>query len=155
MEGIIEAASELDSSTVEIEKSQSDIAEEEKLTKFLEEQCCNRNCHTQLSREEISEHRDKCAQLTKTELDMAIMGKLSVLLHRDAQAGGTNKTTHHRKQTRTLFSHHNKPICRDTFNFIHGISASRFKNLKGHYITHGLTPRTHGNKTSPKTCSNN
>ena len=109
MEGIIEAASEVDSSTVEIEKSHSDIAEE-KLTNFLEKQCCNRNCHTLFLREEILEHRDKCAQLTKTKLDMAIMGmgKLSVLLHRDAQAGGTNKTTHYRKQTRTLFSHHNK-----------------------------------------------
>ena len=42
VEDIIEAANELDSSTVEIEKSQSDIAEEDKLTKFLEKMCCNR-----------------------------------------------------------------------------------------------------------------
>ena len=69
-------------------------------------------------------------------------------MHRDPEAGGTHKTLYERKQVRTEFSHHNKSICQHTFNFLHGISASRFKRLKSHYITHG---RTHGNtKRLPK-----
>ena len=76
---ITEAASELDSSSFTIEQSPSDIEEDDKVSIFLAKQCCNTHCHTQFSREEISEHRDMCAQLTKTELDMVIMGKMSVL----------------------------------------------------------------------------
>ena len=43
-----------------------------------------------------------CAQLAKTELDMVIMGKMSVLMHSDIQAGGTKKSMHDRKQVHTF-----------------------------------------------------
>ena len=34
---------------------------------------------------------------------------------------------------RTSFSHHNKPICRDTFLFLHCLSDLRFRALQKHY----------------------
>ena len=116
MDEIALNVSELDvSSTIIVEKQPSDIEEEEKLTRFFSKQCCSKHCFTQFSREELSQHREICAQLSKTELDMAIMGILSVLMHRDPEAGGTHKTLHERKQVRTEFSHHNKSICQHTF----------------------------------------
>ena len=58
-----------------------------------------------------------CAQLTKEQLDITIMGKLSVLLHSDPQVRGTQKTQHERKQVHTSFSHDNKNIYQNTIKF--------------------------------------
>ena len=131
VEEITETASELDSSSFTIEQTPADITEEGKLSNFLAKQCCNKHCHKQFSRE-VSEHRDMCAQLTKEQLDMTIMGKLSVLSHNDPQAGGTHKTQHDRKRVRTSFSHHNKNICQNTFNFINAPDSRTLKPITSH-----------------------
>ena len=84
---------------------------------------------------------------------MVIMGALSVLINTDSHspAGGSHKKQHSRKRVRTSLSHHAKPIYRDMFLFLYGITDFRFRALQKHYGQHGLTPPIHGNtKRLPK-----
>ena len=92
----------------------------------------------QFTRKEIAANRDAYAQLTRNELEMVRMGVLSVLVNVDSQAGGSHKKQHSRKRVRTSLSHHAKPICRDTFLFLHGITNFRFRAVQNHYLQHGL-----------------
>ena len=43
------------------------------------------------------------------------------------------------------FQNQSFPICKDTFLRLYGISYSRFRRLKEHYESHGISQRTHGN----------
>ena len=52
---------------------------------------CKHNCYSWRGREAIEQHRNSCAELTKPKLDMAILGKLAALEHRDTKAGGLQK----------------------------------------------------------------
>ena len=147
----MESFRECSQTDIAVEPTVPDVSEESKVSAFLQKSCCSKKCHTLLSAEEVSLHRAACAELSRVELDMAIMGKLSVHIRTDDQAGGAKKHQHARQRSRNTFFHHNQPICRDMFNFLHNISAARLKALIQHYLAHGLTPRIHGNlKRLPK-----
>ena len=74
-------------------KSQNDT--DPKLTAFLEEGCgCKRNsgkpCSTSFSREQYEMSRMQCAELSRTELDLVILGQIEALLR------NTDQTSAHR-----------------------------------------------------------
>jgi len=130
---------------VTIEPTDADRNESRLVDTFMATGCgCKQNCHSCLGHEAIERHRNSCAELTKPELDMAILGQLAALEHRDTTAGGLHKKEVQRQRNRAVFYFQGK-VCRSAFLFLYGIGVKRFKNLQKHYDQHGLSARTHGN----------
>ena len=62
------------------------------IDKSLDDGCgCKMNCTNKLGREAIEEHRGNCAELSKQELDMAILGQLAAFDHRGQTVGGVQQ----------------------------------------------------------------
>ena len=135
----------------------TDALEHDCVTQFITSGCgCTKargtECCQQFSREYITSVRQSCAELTRAELDMAILGQIaagtntSPMLSTGAQSTGR---AHHREAERerryTGFFHQGKPVCRTMFLFLHGIGKKRLENLAASFRDHGLSPRTHGN----------
>ena len=90
-----------------------------------------------LGREAVEQRRGSCAELSKLELDMAILGQLAASEHR--VLGVTPK------RARGDFFIQGMKVCKAMFLFAHGLGEKRFKNLKSHFSNMGLSPRSHGN----------
>ena len=108
--------------------------------------CCQ--VASQFSIDHFFDFRGQCKELTRAELDMAILGQLSAFTFSGEQT--VNSTTYRhssdgRQRAYTVFWHGGFRVCRKTFLFLHTISEKRFKNLKASLLLHGLSPRMHGN----------
>lgn len=119
--------------------------EQECVDKFVRESCgCEFGskltpCSSLFSKELIIDQREKCLELEKSELDMAVIGQLQAF-NRHANS---DKSARH-KYVEFLFN--GKRICRTTFLFLHTLSLKRYRNLLVHYNQVGLVPREHGNR---------
>ena len=96
------------------------------------------------------EYRYQCCELSKPEIDMAILGQPAALRRREATieaVSGTNRKKKQRVSARsyTVFRFGDMVICKNTFIFLHAISLKHFKNLCNHFDSNGLSPRQHGN----------
>ena len=59
--------------------------------------------HVSIGKEAIERHRGDCAELSKLELDMAILGQLGALDHRGPTSGGVHRRDVVRAHTRCEF----------------------------------------------------
>ena len=88
---------------IQIESSYSDRKESTLVNTFLADGCrCKLNCHVSIGREAIERHRGNCAELSKLELDMAILGQLAALDHH-GPTGGVHRRDVVRAHTRCEF----------------------------------------------------
>ena len=82
-----------------------------------------RPCILQFESDEIVDARLSCLELTRSELDLVLLGKISAGAH----FGETTLSSKHpqtiRKKARTDLYHHAKRVCRDTFQHLHCIGA--------------------------------
>ena len=106
--------------------------------------------------------RMQCAELSRSELDLVLLGQISALL------SNSKETNAHRPATSCLrssmaFYHAGVRICRVTFQKLHGIGIiihntckrynkgkhttgkDRFMNFKASFLASELTTRQHGN----------
>ena len=130
-----------------------EVEETQKVRSFVTKQCgcelaSGEPCCTFWTMDYILEFRSQCQGLTRVELDMAILGQLNAFMFSDEQKA--NDLTHRhlsegRQRVYTLYWHSGYRVCRTTFMFLHTISEKRLKNLKSSLLSHGLTPRNHGN----------
>ena len=81
-----------------------------------------------LGRESIELQRGRCAEVTKSELDMAILGQLAVLVHQGQSAGGVHEQNKARSNTCSDFYFEGERICRDAFLFLYGIGSKISKS---------------------------
>ena len=107
-------------------------------------------CSEQFTFDHYFEFRMQCKELTRVELDMALLGQLSAFTFSSEQTMRSTTYRHpsnsrqHSYSTFTL-THRGRKVCRKTFLFLHGISEKRLKNLKANFLKSGLSPRVHGN----------
>ena len=66
----------------------------------------------------------QCAELSRVELDMAILGQLAALLVSTPLTSG-HRPSSQRQQTKMAFHFMGNPICRDTFLILHGIGKRK------------------------------
>ena len=92
-------------------------------------------CSRSLCFEDIVEHRMQCVELTSGELDLVIMASIQ----------SQTKTTSRKKRSRTNYFFKGEQVCRNTFQFLHGVGRERLSNLKKHLRENGLVARRHGN----------
>ena len=126
---------------ITLELSDSDREEEKKIEHFFTTGCgCKLNCHQMLGKEIIEKRRNSCAELTKQELDLIILGQLAAF---------EKERTPQSSRVRSSFHVSGSRVCKTAFLFAHGVGEKQFKNLKQHFSQHGLVPRRHGNSGKP------
>ncbi|CAM4735586.1 unnamed protein product [Leuciscus chuanchicus] len=104
-------------------------------------------CSTRFKQEELQMIRCCYLEMTREELDIAILAKLSCGMHLSQLTSCSRKKEQtSRKSQRTDFFHHGKKICRDTFKYLHTIGQDKLNVLIKHYKEHSVTPCIHGNK---------
>ena len=129
------------------------VEERQKVLDFFTKGCgCaifkDRPCSGMFNYEYIYDFRSQCAELTRAELDMMLLGQLSALTDTSEQSANSLVHRHSpasRQRSYTHFLHRGKRICRNTFLFLHNISAKKLKNIKGSFLQCGVAPRSHGN----------
>ena len=129
-----------------------DIKEEENLDKFVREGCgCKlangEPCSSYFTTEYYRSVRSQMAELTRTELDLVVMGQIMANINCSPYTSTTkcHRKATERKQTNVTFSHLGHPVCRITFLFLHSIGVDRYKNIKASFEHNGISPRVHGN----------
>ena len=104
-------------------------------------------CSSMFAPGELSDMRLNYAEMTRDQLDIAVLAKLACGMHLSKETQRSRKRTQtERKAQRTDFFHHGHKICRDTFKYLHGIGQDRLNNLIKHYKENRVTTRQHGNK---------
>ena len=82
---------------------------------------------------------NNCFELSTRELDLVILSNIQAVSR--VENVGEKRC----RSSRCNFLFQSKPICREMFLTLYGLSYSRFRRLKEHYYDNGLAPRTHGN----------
>ena len=111
-----------------------------------------RKCSTEFTSERVMSVRASCAELSHSELDIAILGQLMASVNTSSivSMAACHKEDEHKKAF-TSFSHQGNPVCIRMFWFLHGVGINRLKNLTRSFKENDLTPRVHGNtKRKPK-----
>ena len=124
------------------------------VNKFLESGCkCSRGpkdgpCSSQFT-EEVMGNLNNCLELSTKELDLVTLANIQAVTRFE------NIGEKRSRSPRCNFLFQSKPICREMFLTLYGLSYSRFRRLKEHYESNGLSSRTHGNtkRLPPNTLS--
>ena len=77
----------------------------------------------------------QCAELSRSELDLVILGQLAALL-KDTSEVNAHRPSSQRQRTSMAFHHHGVPICRDTFLKLHGIGKMWCLRNMGAIVTY-------------------
>ena len=127
------------------EQNENDQHIVQKVKKFLQEGCgCSRgakdgNCSDQFSEETVLANLNNCLELSSAELDLVILANIQAFTRIETIGEKRNRSP------RCNFLYQSVPICKDMFLHLYGLSYSRFRRLKEHYESHGISQRTHGN----------
>ena len=137
-------------SDINVELSSHDIQEKDSVVTFMEAGChCKlwngKDCSLQFSPSEVEEVRLSCLALSKSELDMVVMGQIMANSNSSAITEASKHLPLARKKKYTKYFHQGKAVCPAMFRFLHSIGETRLKNLVRNFKDDGLSPRTHGN----------
>ena len=86
------------------------------------------------------------AELSHGELDMVIFNQIMGCINKSSSVSVVSR--HHeseRVKSYASFLHRGKPVCRQTFLALHGISRKRLDNISKSLKENGLAARVHGN----------
>ena len=139
-----------------IERSFEDKEEEEAIRRFVELTCgCNLGpkktpCSNQLSLSTISQTRNNCLQLTRSELDLVIMAQVNAFRTSAVDKPSTYRGKSDTFRPYTGYSMHGLRICRKTFSFLHTVGKERMENLCSTVDKDGVVGRVHGNSKLPR-----
>ena len=94
--------------------------------------------------ESLESYRSQCKELSRAELDMAILGQPSASTNISTLSVHSTQHRHAataRKRTYMHFHHGGRRVCKNMFLFLH----TRVRNLQQSLRENGLTPRRHSN----------
>ena len=103
--------------------------------------CAEEHCFKTLNADFVYRHRLNIAELSKHEHDMYLMGVTMACL------ANPDETARHkeRKRLRAKYVFQGKEVCLDAFLYLENCTHYQLKRIRKHVITHGVTPRVHGN----------
>ncbi len=137
--------------TITLDDSPTDVMDYHSISEFFDNGCgCSKwngkNCVKQFSVSHIQEIRMQCQELSRSELDLVILGQFLALMNNHDTV---SVESHHRATPRVrpylAYHHQGKPICLQTFLFLHCIGSKRLKNLYKSFHSQKIQPRVHGN----------
>lgn len=105
--------------------------------------------------EDIASCRLHYMSLTREHLDLALLAKIEAGICMDPLTHRSRQKQTQREQHRVLYFHRGHEVCRLFFLHIHGISATRLKNLFKQFKESGVQERVHGSakRLPPNTLS--
>lgn len=131
---------------LKIKKVKKHIQDEENAKQVQERiekgcECQDENCFQGLSAEFVYRHRLNIAELTKSEHDMYLMGVTMAVVT------NPEETIRHkeRRRLRAQYAFQGRRVCLDAFLYLENCSHYQLKRIRKHVMTHGVTPRVHGN----------
>ena len=122
--------------------------EDEAITSEFEKGCgCSEACYEQFTVAKIKEFRLNMKELTKTERDMFLMGKLQLLIRDPSTVSHARSSKAVKKQRLTAsYAFNHRTVCHQAFCFFHDIGDFTLRALKKHIVDSGPIPREHGLK---------
>ncbi len=96
---------------------------------FLEKGCgCLGKCSERFSPNDVLQLRSDCRELTRTELDLVILGQLSASM---SVIGGLVGRKHKhldtpRVRSHIAYAHQGLPICSSMFRFLHTVGKKKY-----------------------------
>ena len=122
-------------SKVSLDLQLTDINEDQTVDEFMTVGCSCRkwsgkSCSLQFTQEHVKDTRLSCMELTRSELDLFIMGQLIACTNTSSIV--TTDSRHqaqHRKRDHTNFLHQGRPICSAMFRFLHTFGEKKQKNI--------------------------
>ncbi|KAG7199653.1 hypothetical protein KM043_014246 [Ampulex compressa] len=104
-------------------------------------ECQDDRCFKGLNAETVYRHRLNIAELTKAEHDMYLMGVTMACLTNPYQTARHTE----RRRLRAQYVYQGRRVCLDAFLYLENCTHYQIKRIRKHLITHGVTPRVHGN----------
>lgn len=104
-------------------------------------ECQDDQCFKGLNAEVVYRHRLNIAELTKAEHDMYLMGVTMACLTNPYQTARQTE----RRRLRAQYVYQGRRVCLDAFLYLENCTHYQIKRIRKHLITHGVTPRVHGN----------
>ncbi|XP_012278431.1 uncharacterized protein LOC105698621 isoform X2 [Orussus abietinus] len=104
-------------------------------------ECQDDQCFKGLNPETVYRHRLNIAELTKAEHDMYLMGVTMACLTNPYQTARHTE----RRRLRAQYVYQGRRVCLDAFLYLENCTHYQIKRIRKHLITHGVTPRVHGN----------
>ncbi|XP_017758813.1 PREDICTED: uncharacterized protein LOC108549799 [Eufriesea mexicana] len=119
---------------------------EDNLTQVLERfrrgcECQDDQCFRGLNPETVYRHRLNIAELTKGEHDMYLMGVTMACLTNPYETARHTE----RRRLRAQYVYQGRRVCLDAFLYLENCTHYQIKRIRKHLMTHGVTPRVHGN----------
>ncbi|XP_024941409.1 uncharacterized protein LOC112494441 [Cephus cinctus] len=138
--------SKLKKSKVHGESSYDPTKLEESPSQVLERfkrgcECQDDQCFRDLNAEAVYKHRLNIAELTKAEHDMYLMGVTMACLTNPYQTARHTE----RRRLRAQYVYQGRRVCLDAFLYLENCTHYQIKRIRKHLVTHGVTPRVHGN----------
>ena len=125
----------------------STIDDEEVVCEFEKGCGCHEKCYEQFNVSEVSEYRLNMKELTKTERDMFLLGKLQLLIRDPSTVHHARSSKAVKKQRLTAaYAFDHRIVCHKAFCFLHSIGEFTLRALRKHIIEVGPIPREHGLK---------
>lgn len=104
-------------------------------------ECVDDQCFKDLNPEVVYRHRLNIAELTKAEHDMYLMGVTMACLTDPYQTARRTE----RRRLRAQYVYQGRRVCLDAFLYLENCTHYQIKRIRKHLMTHGVTPRVHGN----------
>lgn len=104
-------------------------------------ECIDDQCFKDLNPEIVYRHRLNIAELTKAEHDMYLMGVTMACLTDPYQTARHTE----RRRLRAQYVYQGRRVCLDAFLYLENCTHYQIKRIRKHLMTHGVTPRVHGN----------
>ena len=120
-------------------------------TEFIQRTCgCikfgGKPCSSQFSAEYYLERRAQASLLTRSELDMVLLGSIMTTVQQSDNLIHGRHKPEKRKRAHTTYMHNGTPVCQVTFGFIFGIGRKhKITNIRNHYLENGIATRVHKN----------
>ena len=94
--------------------------------RFMTAGCgCRRNCTSHFSKDHVLEVRAQCHELTRENLDMALLGQLMASLNiSDSVVTESCHAETPRHRSRANYSHQGRPVCIAMFRTLHDVGKS-------------------------------
>ena len=102
--------------------------------------CAVTPCYSVFADTDIKGWMLQYLELEKAELNLVLLGKIAGSIHMDSETCSTKKKSKERSKTCIDYHHHGHRICREFFQYLHGIESYRLTALVKHYKTNGVTP---------------
>lgn len=104
-------------------------------------ECQDESCFKGLNPETVYRHRLNIAELTKAEHDMYLMGLTMACLTNPYETARHTE----RRRLRAQYVYQGRKVCLEAFLYLENCTHYQVKRIRKHLMTHGVTPRVHGN----------